>query len=67
MDDDFVVDEEAREIIEESVKMGDTSAESPPEGQTCEREGCDRDAVRGPDDAWLCETHQKEFFSERHS
>lgn len=64
-DDD--VEEVAARIVEESLEMGDRGTESPPEGQKCEREGCDRDAVRGPGDEWLCETHQKEFFSERHS
>ncbi|MFC7230535.1 hypothetical protein ACFQMM_02545 [Saliphagus sp. GCM10025308] len=65
-DDDFDVNEEARKIIEESREMGDSMADSPPEGQTCEREGCDRDAVRGPGKEWLCEKHQKEFFRQRH-
>ncbi|WP_226042448.1 hypothetical protein [Natrinema sp. DC36] len=66
-DGDFDVDEEARKIIEESAEMGDRGAKSPPEGQTCEREGCDRDAVAGPGEEWLCAEHQKEFFSERHN
>ena len=62
--DNFDVDEKAREIAEESVEMGDRGAESPPEGQKCER--CDRDAVAGPGDKWLCEEHQREFYRERH-
>lgn len=65
MDDYFDVDEEARKIVEESLKMGDKGADPPPEAQKCER--CDRDAVSGPPlDGWLCRKHQKEFFSERH-
>lgn len=64
MDDDLDVDEEAQKIIEESAEMGDHMADPPPEGQTCSR--CDRDAVRGPGEEWLCEKHQKEFFEERH-
>ncbi|MFA9517304.1 hypothetical protein ACERIT_08820 [Halopenitus sp. H-Gu1] len=65
MYDDEDVGEEARKIIEESAEMGDRGAESPPEGQKCER--CDRDAVAGPPlDGWLCREHQKEFFEERH-
>jgi hypothetical protein len=64
MDDDIDVDEEARKIIEESAEMGDNMADSPPEEQECER--CDRDAVPGPGDEWLCAEHQKEFFEERH-
>jgi hypothetical protein len=63
-DDDIDVDEEARKIIEESAEMGDRGAQPPPEGQKCAR--CDRDAVRGPGEEWLCEDHQKEFFRERH-
>lgn len=62
--DEFDVDEKAREIAEESVEMGDRGAQSPTEGQKCER--CDRDAVAGPGDKWLCEEHQREFFRERH-
>lgn len=65
MGDDIDVDEEARKIIEESVKMGDKGAKSPPEEQKCAR--CDRNAVAGPGDEWLCERHQREFFEERHS
>jgi len=57
-------DEVAQEIIEESLELGDEGTEPPPEGQSCAR--CDRDAVAGPGDEWLCEKHQKEFFSERH-
>jgi hypothetical protein len=64
MDDDLNVDKEAQKIIEESVEMGDNMAESPPQGQKCAQ--CDRDAVAGPGDEWLCETHQREFFEERH-
>ncbi|MDT3434258.1 hypothetical protein [Haloarcula sp. 1CSR25-25] len=64
MDDDLDVDEEAREIIKQSVEMGDPGAKSPPEGQTCAR--CEKDAVPGPGDEWLCEEHQREFFEERH-
>lgn len=64
--DEREIGEEARAIVEESIQMGDKGAKSPPEGQTCEREGCDREAVRGPGEEWLCEKHQREFFSERH-
>lgn len=60
------VDEEAEKIIKESIKMGDRGAPSPPEGQTCERDGCNEDAVRGPGDEWLCREHQDELFSAWH-
>lgn len=66
MDDDIDVDEEARKIVEESAEMGDNMADPPPEGQICERDGCDENAVAGPGDEWLCEKHQREFFEERH-
>ena len=46
--------EEVEKIIQESIEMGDRGAPSPPEGQTCERDECDEDAVRGPGDEWLC-------------
>lgn len=57
-------EELADEIVEESRKMGDRGARTPPEGKKCER--CDRDAVPGPGNKWLCREHQKEFFRERH-
>lgn len=64
--DERDLDEEVGKIIEESIEMGDRGAPSPPEGQTCERECCDKDAVRGPGDEWLCRGHQRDFFTERH-
>lgn len=60
------LDEEVEKIIQESIEMGDRGAPSPPEGQTCERDGCDEDAVRGPGDEWLCRDHQDELFSAWH-
>lgn len=66
MTHDEDIDELAAEIVKESAEMGDTMADPPPEGQKCEREGCDRDAVSGPGDEWLCEEHQREYFRERH-
>lgn len=60
------VDDEAEEIVEESIEMGDAGAASPPDGQRCQRDDCYRDAVPGPGDEWLCKKHQLEFFRERH-
>lgn len=56
--------EAAQEIINESLEMGDSGTEPPPEGQLCAH--CDRDAVAGPGDEWLCQKHQQEFFREWH-
>lgn len=64
MTNDEDTEEVAAEIAEESVKMGERGAEVPPEGQKCSR--CDRDAVTGPRDKWLCQKHQKEYFGGRH-
>lgn len=64
--DERDLDEEVEKIIEESIEMGDRGAPSPPEGQLCEREGCDEDAVRGLGDEWLCKEHQGEFFAAWH-
>jgi hypothetical protein len=60
------VDVEVEKIIEESIEMGDRGAPSPPEGQTCERDGCDEDVVRGLGDEWLCREHQDELFAAWH-
>jgi len=49
-----------------SVEMGDRGARRPPEGQKCEREGYDEDAVCGIGNEWLCEEHQEELFAEWH-
>lgn len=62
--EEFDVEEKAKELIEKAAEMGDRGAPFPPEGQTCAR--CDRDAVPGPGEEWLCRKHQKEFFREQH-
>ncbi|WP_435317647.1 hypothetical protein [Haloarchaeobius sp. TZWSO28] len=64
--DDDDINREARKIVEETRSMGGSFEAAPPKGQKCEREGCDRDAVRGPGDKWLCKKHQQKFFKKRH-
>lgn len=65
MDDDLDVDEEAKEIVRESLEMGDRGPVSSVDGD-CAR--CGGDATwRDPETGeLLCEEHAKERFTERH-
>lgn len=58
------VDEKTKKLMEKAAEMGDRGTAIPPEGQICAR--CDRRAVVGPGEDWLCRMHQKEYFRERH-
>lgn len=60
------LDEEAKQVIADTVAMGGSVLTGPPKGQTCERDGCEEDAVRGIGDEWLCREHQDEFFAAWH-
>lgn len=64
-DDEFDIEKEAKEIVRESLEMGDKGPITSVEGE-CER--CGDDAVRRDPvtDELLCEEHSKEFFRERH-
>ncbi|MDT3434252.1 hypothetical protein [Haloarcula sp. 1CSR25-25] len=65
MEDALNVDEEAKEIIRESLEMGDRGPISSVNGE-CAR--CDDDATwQDPETGeLLCEKHAKERFTERH-
>lgn len=63
--DDRDVDAEAREIVEESLDLGDRGPVESVDGE-CSR--CDRDATwQDPaSEELFCEKHATEFFEERH-
>lgn len=62
---DGEVEEEVREIVKESIEMGDYDILQGVDGQ-CSR--CDREAVwRDPvSEKQFCEEHAKEYFRDRH-